>query len=362
MRIALFISVVAVCSSLLHARSPEGDSAAGRSQGGTRYLALPAIAYMPETRFIGGMVGACIWQSDDTLKKSSIGGQLLYSQNDQLQAGVSFEIFSDSGRSRLSGEAGYSYWPGKLFGIGNRTPAAAEEPFTEKFFRSRISLFISVAPGISAGPEYELRTSSDVETSAGGSLRTTGIGGVERFIASGLGVAALLDTRDDNFAPVRGRFVYLSGRWYGGLLGSDYSFARYMVDARGYIPLYDEHVLGLQAYICAISGLAPFQMLSLLGGDVRGRGYYNGRYRDNMLFSAQAEYRTPLLFRCGLVLFGGITQVSENVAGLALREIHPFAGFGIRFRLLNDARVNLRFDWGYGDNSSGNYIGVNEAF
>lgn len=50
------------------------------------------------------------------------------------------------------------------------------------------------------------------------------------------------------------------------------------------------------------------------------------------------------------------------LAFLALRSIHPFTGFGIRFRLLDDTRVNLRFDWGFGDNSSGNYVGVNEAF
>ena len=58
---------------------------------------------------------------------------------------------------------------------------------------------------------------------------------------------------------------------------------------------------------------------------------------------------------------GGITQASKNVAGLAFREIHPSAGFGVRFRLLNDARVDVRVDRGYGDNSSGIYTGVNEA-
>jgi outer membrane protein assembly factor BamA len=171
-----------------------------------------------------------------------------------------------------------------------------------------------------------------------------------------------MDARDDNFAPLSGRFVYLSGRWFAKVLGSDYAFARYTLDAREYIRLYGDHVLGIQTYLCAVSGPAPFQMLSLLGGDVRGRGYFDGRYRDNILFSAQAEYRSALLYRCGLVLFGGITQVSENFAGLALRGIHPFAGFGVRFRLLDDTRINVRFDWGYGDHSSGNYVGVNEAF
>ena len=356
---------VLICALLpLAARGqslPE-DPGAPLRPGKSQFILLPALAYMPETRFIGGVIGGYFWRSLDTLRKSSVTGQLLYSQNDQVQTGVTFEIFAGRGRYRLTGETIYSYWPGKYYGIGNKTPAAGEEPFAEKFFRSTYGLFISLAPGISAGPEYELRISSVVQTSAAGELATGRIAGVEHYVASGPGLALLLDTRDDNFVPAKGRYVYLSGRWFSPAFGGDYAFGRYTLDAREYLPLGSDHLFAVQTYLCAVAGTSPFQMLPLLGGDVRGRGYYSGRYRDNLLFSAQAEYRSPLVFRLGLVLFGGITQVSGNFAGLALRGIHPFTGFGLRFRLLNDTRVNLRFDWGYGDASDGNYIGVNEAF
>jgi hypothetical protein len=356
------ISILLVFSAGARAQSPSEDAASSPPSGKKNFLILPALGYTPETRFIGGVVGGYFWQSEDTLRKSSVSGQFFYSQNKQVQTGISCEIFSDSGRSRFTGETIYSYWPGKFYGVGNQTPLAGEEPFVEKFLRSTFGLFLSVWPGLSIGPEYELRISSVVETSDAGALRTGRIGGVENYVASGLGIAAVFDTRDDNFVPQKGCFVYLSGRCYARAFGSDYSFAAYTLDAREYFPVYGTHLLCFQSYIRAISGPAPFQMLSLLGGDVRGRGYYSGRYRDNVLVSGQLEYRTPLLFRCGLVLFGGITQVSERFAGLALREMHPYAGFGIRFRLLRDTRVNVRFDWGYGDNSDGNYIGVNEAF
>lgn len=362
MRTTAFIGLLALLHGTVCSQSTPEDSTTDRVQGKGQFLILPALGYTPETRFLGGAVAGYFWKSQDTLRKSSLTGQLIYTQNDQVQGGVSFEIFSDSGRSKVTGETMYSYWPGKFFGLGNKTPAQAEEPFTEKFLRSMVGIYFSVGPGLSLGPEFELRVSKVVGTARAGALESGNVGGVERYVASGIGVGALLDTRDDNFVPGMGRSVYLSGRWFSGAFGSDYTFARYTLDAREYVPLYGDHVLGVQAYLCAISGSAPFQMLSLLGGEQRGRGYYEGRYRDNVLIACQAEYRSPLVFRCGLVLFGGITQVARNLSGLALGEIHPYVGFGIRFRLLKDTRVNLRFDWGYGDDSSGNYIGVNEAF
>ncbi|HTY60604.1 MAG TPA: BamA/TamA family outer membrane protein [Bacteroidota bacterium] len=356
------VLVLALLSTAAYGQSPPEDPAAPGAPGKGHVVVLPALGYMPETRFIGGVIGGYFWQSHDSLRKSSVTAQALYSQNEQLQTGATFEIFSDSARNRLTGELTYAYWPGKFYGIGNNTPPGAEEPFAEKYLSANFGLYFGLAPGLSAGPEYELRISSVVQTSIAGELATGRVAGVENYIASGAGIGLVLDTRDDNFIPARGRYVSLSGRWYSPALGGGYAFGKYTLDGREYLPLGSDHIVALQAYLSAVSGSSPFQMLSLLGGDVRGRGYYSGRYRDNLLVSAQAEYRSPLLFRLGLVLFGGITQVSGDFAGLALRGIHPFAGFGVRFRLLNDTRVNLRLDWGYGDTSSGSYVGVNEAY
>ncbi|HMK39210.1 MAG TPA: hypothetical protein VK569_07695, partial [Bacteroidota bacterium] len=286
------VIVLALLAGVARAGAPPGDPNTDTARGKSQFAVLPALAYTPETRFILGVVGAYIWESEDTLRKSSITADFLYSQNRQIQTGLSFDIYSDSGRSKIAGEAQYSYWPGKFYGIGNQTPAEVEEPFTEKFFRASLGLFLSVGEGFSAGPEYDFRASSVIQTSDGGALGSGAIAGVANYVASGVGAAAILDTRIDNFSPRGGRLVYLSAHWYSKLLGSDYSFSRYIVDARQYVPFWGGHIIGFQAYFCALSGTVPFQMMSLLGGEVRGRGYYEGRYRDNVLFSGQAEYRT----------------------------------------------------------------------
>jgi outer membrane protein assembly factor BamA len=322
---------------------------------------FPAIGYSPETRFMGGVIGAYLWQ-DTTTRKSSVTGEFLYSQNDQVQTGFSFEAYFDSDRKRLAGEVYYFSWPNKFYGIGNQTPSTGEESFSEKYFHLSAGLFQAIAGGLSAGLEYEMRATSASRFSDSSPSMAGSIPGIEENLISGAGPALFFDTRDDNFVPTTGYQVYLSARWYGKPIGSDYVFGRYVLDARKYIPVQGGHVVGIQTYMAAVDGTAPFQMLALAGGDVRGRGYYLGRYRDNIMIAAQAEYRSPLLYRLGVALFAGFTEVSDRFGGLSSSELHPYLGFGIRFRLLNDAKVNIRFDWGFGDNSSGNYVGVNEAF
>jgi hypothetical protein len=45
-----------------------------------------------------------------------------------------------------------------------------------------------------------------------------------------------------------------------------------------------------------------------------------------------------------------------------LTGIKPAAGFGLRFLLAPDEGLNLRADWGFGNGSSGFYLGMGEVF
>jgi len=111
-----------------------------------------------------------------------------------------------------------------------------------------------------------------------------------------------------------------------------------------------------------IDGTAPFQDLVGFGGQDFLRGYFDGQYRDKTEVGGQVEYRIPVWWRFGVVAFAGIAQVADKASLWSLNEFKFAGGAGIRFLLKRDDRIALRLDMGFGNNSSGVYLTVTEAF
>jgi hypothetical protein len=92
------------------------------------------------------------------------------------------------------------------------------------------------------------------------------------------------------------------------------------------------------------------------------RGYYEGRYQDQDMIVLQGEYRLPLWRRFGLVGFAGIADVACKTSAFHARDFKSSAGFGIRYLLQPEEKLNLRFDYGFGKDTSGFYVNFTEAF
>ena len=93
------------------------------------------------------------------------------------------------------------------------------------------------------------------------------------------------------------------------------------------------------------------------------RGYYLGRYRDRNMITAQAEYRAPLFWRFGAVVFAGFGDVSDSVTAFRLDRFKYSLGCGVRFMFDARERINARIDAGFGkDGNAGVYAMVLEAF
>ena len=60
-------------------------------------------------------------------------------------------------------------------------------------------------------------------------------------------------------------------------------------------------------------GQTPFYRLPALGGQNMLRGYYEGRYRDELYLASQVEYRTRLWRRIGAVAFAALGDVGPNL-------------------------------------------------
>jgi outer membrane translocation and assembly module TamA len=114
----------------------------------------------------------------------------------------------------------------------------------------------------------------------------------------------------------------------------------------------------------AVTGTAPFDLLPQLGGDVLLRGYYQGRFRDRTLLAGQVEYRSPLVWRLGLVGFAAAGQVAPEFGAMGFDRFKPAVGVGLRIRFVKATGLSIRADYGWGleGGSAGFYLNVGEAF
>jgi len=340
----------------------ETDSVEQRRSG---LLLLPIFFYTPETEIAGGAAVMYYFResgSKPSSRPSSILPSVIYTQNKQIMAELSTYLYWKDEEYYSEGYLAYIKFPAKFYGIGNNTKEDDEEDYTPRFVRLDLSFQKRVRSGLYLGMRYELERRKLTEVAEGGLLARGDILGSEGGIASGAGILASWDSRNQVYSPSSGAYHHASATFFKSALGSDYDFNRYEVDLRQYFPLSSSHVIAFQGYARTITGHPPFQMVSLLGGQNMMRGYYEGRYRDKDMIVFQSEYRMPVWWRFGLVGFAGFGDVAEEFSDLKLSSFKYSLGAGIRYLFSPEERINLRLDFGFGQGTSGLYITMNEAF
>ena len=349
-------------------RTVTADTSTGvdrTSEGRNGWIFFPYVFYTPETRIGVGGGGGYFFRtpcSCDESRPSTILGNIIYTQNRQLALAVQPDIYWRDEKYYLRTEFSYQKFPDTFYGIGNRTSSDLEEDFTPEEVRIKLGLQVRLLGGLSAGPLYEYFDGTLAKIETGGLLDQGTIPGSGGARISGAGLQVSWDTRDNIYLPAEGAHYKLSAAWFDSALGSRYNYKRYIADLRQYFTIWFSHVLAFQIYGRSTNGEVPFQRLSKLGGSLLMRGYYEGRYRDHDLIVAQAEYRLPLWRRFGLTGFAGIGDVADKISRFRSREMKTSAGLGLRYMLIPEEKMNLRFDFGFGKDTSGFYVTITEAF
>lgn len=178
---------------------------------------------------------------------------------------------------------------------------------------------------------------------------------------SGLGLAAEYDTRDSEYGPTKG--LYGSGQWLwnGDAIGSDFEYGKLTAAMNGYHGM-GKGVLAWRGSLCATGSRTPFYDLCMYGQANDLRGYETGQYRDRALWAGQVEYRRPLFWRFGGVVFAGVGGVAPGLDRLGDSTVLPSAGLGVRFAASKRFRINLSLDVAWGVDSSAVYFHMGEAF
>ncbi len=183
----------------------------------------------------------------------------------------------------------------------------------------------------------------------------------KKYTAGGVGLFAEYDSRD--FAPNPYRGIYVSFQeiiFPKGLSNCGNTLWRSAVTVDYYQKLWESAILATDLYAEYNSKGTPWPMLARMGGSQRMRGYYQGRYTDNGMVTFQVELRQRIWRRIGCVVWGGAGNVFPTIAKYDWSHTLPNYGVGLRWELKK--RVNVRFDYGLGQKTSGFLLNINEAF
>ncbi|SFT82242.1 Surface antigen [Lishizhenia tianjinensis] len=329
-----------------------------------KVVGLPILYYQPETRWAGGVAGFLSFKTDpyqkDSLNWSQIALGGAYTQEKQILTYASFDVWMKKNAYNLNGEIGYYKYFYYFHGIGNDERSL--ESYNLNFARLRATFEKRVYPATYVGVKYVFDQMNFTRLDTMGIIYTQNLLGMGGGIISGLGMSARYDTRNSTFYPTQGYQIRANSTFYSPVFGSDYTYNVSEIDAIKYFDLKKDRVLATYVYGRFIAGDAPFFHLSMLGGNKKMRGYYQGFYRDKQLLGWQTEYRTPVWWRFGAVAFVGNAVVAPTFSQFALKHVKTTAGLGLRFLLDKERKINLRIDYALSKESSGFYLTIGEAF
>ena len=332
-----------------------------------QWVVAPALAYAPETSWQFGIGGNVLFKprrAEDSARVSVVSFAARYTINNQLLTSASYTLFSAKEKFSQRGTVYYIQFPRFYYGVGNNTPQTNEELFSSTLAGAEHMVYRRVWRKFYIGTGLRYVSTFDIETQEGGLLQTTLPRGIAPNQAVGWNVGLLYDSRDNPLGTSTGTLFEFRQRFHRKFLGSDFNYEVGVLDLRHYRQPFKgrRDILAGQLYGYFSTGETPFTELAALGGGMIMRGYYQGRYLDNLLLAAQAEYRVHIWKNIGAVGFAALGDVAEKFRDFKLSRLKPSAGVGLRYALIPEENLNIRVDFAMGQATNNFYIGISEAF
>lgn len=334
--------------------------------GQNSFTAYPYLAYSGDTKL---MVGAFGFFRHDLESESvkpeafSILSNTIYSMKHQFLFVLMPQYRTENWK--IAASMIFQDWPDAYHGIGNDSDMDEGEDYTSR----RYSIETQITRNLTTNLRLSLRSLQgwhkvrDYEED--GLMQNDQLLGFDPGFYSGLGYAVAYDTSEDNYYPEHGvkleiRQLFMNEAW-----GSDYDYYESQYDLRAYLKTSAVSVLALQSDLIHHGGDLPFYNYPELGA--RLRAYDAKRYIDKARISQRLENRIfpfsgSFTRRIGFVAFAESGQVAPDVRDIKLKDWHYSVGGGLRFSILPDEKLNLRADFGFGDNSTNFMVNAREVF
>jgi outer membrane protein assembly factor BamA len=337
----------------------------GSPHGG--FVGIPVVTSTPTLGFGLGAVGVFLFSLDSASSKSVVGIGGAYSDTKSW-------IFEAGGRVAFHGDArqgaaGANYFElnYNFFGVGfEQGNAGNSVDITQNGDAQMLQMLGRTKGRFYVGPKYLHRGISTsirkIEPSTSDTVLAVARANPNAN-TSALGVKGEYDSRNQQNEPTRGTEADLEMMFASHWLGTDESYNWFRGWINEYVPLSShDAVLALRLNGCRVGANAAVWELCLYGVDSDLRGYAGGRYRDNAMFAGQAELRLPIMDRIGAVVFGGVGAVEPSFSELAMDQLLPAGGLGVRYLVYESWHIKVGVDVAWGRNGSAFYLRLGEAF
>jgi len=330
-----------------------------------KILPLPLFWYTPETKFgfgVAAMFNFRFNKKDTAYRISTVQIGEAFTQEKQWINFSSFQLFPAKEKFYIYGEAGYYKYRYYFYDIGNENSTGKKENYDIDFTRIRSNFLYRVFPRFYSGIRYWLENHKANSMDSSGFLLNENYNGYPNAFTSSPGLVFLYDSRDHLFFPTKGWFAEFSFQKDAKITGSDFNFSRISLDVSRYFPFIKKHVLAFNYNTVVTNGEVPFTQLSMLGGNKKMRGYYEGRFRDKTMMLFQTEFRIQLFPRWYINLFSSLGWVANSFSHLQIKHTHYSGGIGLRFMIDRKQKINLRLDTATGHDGIKYYFTFNEAY
>ena len=323
-------------------------------------VSLPLLYYTPETSVAFGGFVLFLFKTAPKTRVSTLDITTVGTVRKQLLLDFTLNLFTKEEKFFIKSEINFAKFPDNFYGIGNNQPII-DDVIDYKLFRANVRIVRKLQNNFFVGMRYQFYKIYDL-TQDPNATNTDFIGN-KGSLSSGAGLVFSYDTRDLLLNPRKGTYFEISTYHYAKAFGTQFASTQIYVDARKYFKLNKRGVLAMQFIGNFNIGETPFKLLGSLGGALQMRGYYNGRYRDQIAMILQAEYRHILTKRWGFTVFTAVGDVGKDFSDFASQGLKLTGGVGIRLKLSQKDNVNFRLDIAGGIGSSPKpYFNLAEAY
>ncbi|HEX4681079.1 MAG TPA: BamA/TamA family outer membrane protein [Gemmatimonadaceae bacterium] len=331
----------------------------------SRIAFIPVFGAGPTFGFGAGVVAAWRFRLDSTSQRSAVGVGGIVAQRESWIASIGGRAYAHhddwiflAGVEQYSAE--YNF-----YGVGDAAGNTDQaELVRQQGNADMVGVLRRVYGHLYLGPQYRFDDTKAKLTHDGFFVPFRPMVIADSSLSTaGLGAAGEYDSRDDDNAPRHGTYARATAMFNGSSFGGDRAYNAYNGWLNQYIALPHKAVLAARVDVCDAGDGAPFYTLCLFGAGNDLRGYVAGRYRDNAMYAAQAEYRSALIGRFSWIAFGGVGAVSHSFSDLWSDQALVSGGPGIRYLLSGTHKLNLGADYAFANHSSGAfYFRIGEAY
>ena len=327
---------------------------------------LGGPSYSSKTSLSIGILAAGLYRTDRTDTLSLPSNVSLFGNfaiSGYYYIGISGNTFFKQNRHRLDYELGFRSQPSEFWGLGY--DAAMYNPagsYTAKKYLVNLQYKYAVVQHTYIGALADFNHTDTRRLTVEEYLNGQQLG----YTATGLGLFVEYDSRDSVTQPFDGWYVNFTATIYPKGMGTcRNTFWRMKMTVDWYRRLWKGAVLAFDLYGEVNTSKAPWTMYAMLGSNQRMRGYYEGRFNDLNIITAQLELRQRIYRRIGCTVWGGGGNVFSSFGQFDWSHTLPNYGVGLRWELKK--RMNIRLDYGFGKKVQGELINgfimsINEAF